>query len=111
MKLREAPSRLGRAPTRMRAAPKLTDNFYLTAEWRSLAEQTKRRAGYSCESPDHEGPRDTPRRDLIADHIVERRDGGADLDISNTWCLCTACHNRKTALARAARNGATSARR
>lgn len=45
---------------------------------------------------------------LIADHIVERRDGGADFDPANIQLLCIrlnadgqgGCHNRKTTVAR-----------
>ena len=40
---------------------------------------------------------------LIADHVVEIEDGGAPLDVANGMTLCVACHNRKTAQARADR--------
>jgi 5-methylcytosine-specific restriction endonuclease McrA len=40
---------------------------------------------------------------VIADHIVERKDGGADLDPNNIELLCHAHHQKKTALARARR--------
>ncbi len=45
------------------------------------------------------------RRGLIGDHIVERKDGGADFDPLNVRLLCAACHNRKTAAARRTRTG------
>ena len=44
----------------------------------------------------------TPRG-LIGDHIVERKDGGADFDPLNVRLLCAACHNRKTARERTRR--------
>jgi hypothetical protein len=40
---------------------------------------------------------------LHADHIIERRDGGALLDIRNGLCRCVSCHVRKTNAERARR--------
>lgn len=85
--------------------PKRADPFYLSPAWRGFSTAIKRQRGYRCEGAGHEGDPDmtmTPRA-LIADHIVERRDGGADLDPLNIQLLCAACHARKTAAARAAR--------
>ena len=85
-------------PPRVKAAPKLVEAFYNSREWRSLAALMKREAGYRCQRP---GCFSTER--LIADHIVERKDGGANLDRSNIEVLCHAHHQAKTALARARR--------
>ena len=37
---------------------------------------------------------------MFADHIVERKDGGADLDPRNGQCLCGRHHTMKTAQTR-----------
>jgi 5-methylcytosine-specific restriction endonuclease McrA len=57
----------------------------------------KQRDGFACQNC---GARDMR---LIADHIVEIDDGGERLDVRNGMTLCVACHNRKTAAARADR--------
>jgi 5-methylcytosine-specific restriction protein A len=59
----------------------------------------KRRDGFACQkcAACGEGVR------LVADHIIEINDGGAPLDVNNGMTLCVACHNRKTAAARANR--------
>ncbi|MFW9626860.1 MAG: HNH endonuclease [Sulfurospirillum sp.] len=33
----------------------------------------------------------------IADHIIELRDGGEPLSLENIQCMCSPCHNRKSA--------------
>lgn len=76
--------------------PKKAEGFYTSPEWRGLVADVKRARGSFCQ-------RCGSRHRVIADHIVERKDGGADLDESNVELLCAACHNRKTAAARAAR--------
>lgn len=40
---------------------------------------------------------------MFADHIVERRDGGALHDLANGQCLCGRCHSRKTIAVRSRR--------
>ena len=94
--LRMAPSTVGRAPATVRAAPKVAELFYRSVEWRRLVADIKRRRGAFCE-------RCGSSHRLIGDHIVERRAGGAELDETNVELLCQACHNRKTATARARR--------
>jgi 5-methylcytosine-specific restriction enzyme A len=79
-------------PARVVLAPKVADRFYESKEWRALAAQMKRKAGYMCKCGSG--------RRLIADHIVERKDGGADLDPGNIEILCGDCHAKKTADAR-----------
>ena len=69
-----------------------------------FAKTVKRQRGNVCEKCSR------PSLRLIADHIVERKDGGEDFDPNNIQCLCIGCHNAKTAKARAKR-AATQARR
>lgn len=84
--------------------PKVADPFYLSSEWRKLVARLINIRGRRCEvrgpkcSDDGSG---TVR--LIGDHIHERKDGGAELDPANIRLTCTACHNAKTAKARAER--------
>lgn len=86
---------------RLRPPAKIADPFYLSPEWKQLASDTKRQRGYRCDGCD--GDFSKRKRQLIADHIIERKDGGAELDPLNIQCLCMACHNKKTAHARLAR--------
>ncbi|WP_137387979.1 HNH endonuclease [Rhodoligotrophos defluvii] len=87
---------LGTIAPRLHPPPKVADRFYLSREWRALVARLKRERGNWCEQcgSSHR---------IIGDHIVERRDGGADLDPANVMLLCFTCHQRKTALARARR--------
>lgn len=83
---------------------KTADAELLTPEHRQWAEAIKRRAGYQCEATDN-GIRcnvKAPAR-LFSDHIKERRDGGAALDLANGQCLCGRHHTAKTAAERARR--------
>ena len=91
-----APTAVGRAPAMVRAAPKVAELFLRSAEWRTMVKEIKRKRGESCE-------RCGSGHRVIGDHIVERKDGGAELDETNVELLCQACHNRKTAQARARR--------
>lgn len=103
MKLKQPRSRMQAAPRRLKPAPKLVDEFYLSSEWRALASRLKRERGYRCEAVGCGADWSTEPGKLIGDHIVERRDGGADLDPANIQILCLDCHNTKTASARRAR--------
>jgi 5-methylcytosine-specific restriction protein A len=95
-RLKALGSRLGVPSPRLRQQPKTADPFYLSKEWRE-AKAAKRREGRTwcarCGSTDR----------LILDHIVERKDGGAELDLRNLEWLCHAHHQIKTAASRAAR--------
>ena len=77
-------------------APKVAAPIYRSPEWRALLAAVKRQRGARCE-------RCGSRHRLIGDHVVELSDGGAPYDPSNIDLLCQACHNTKTAQARAAR--------
>jgi 5-methylcytosine-specific restriction protein A len=103
MKLTAAPSVFGRPAPRLAPPAKVTDPFYLSREWRDLVSAVKRQRGYVCEEPTCRRDCRAVPRALIGDHIVERADGGADLDPLNIRLLCTACHNRKTARSRGMR--------
>lgn len=75
--------------------PKVADSFYQSPAWREFASTVKKERGYRCEEVDcgYRGPR------LIADHIIEVKDGGALVDRRNILIRCMPCHNRKTAQA------------
>lgn len=81
---------------RLTLPPKVADAFYLSAEWRALVARIKRERGNWCEICGS-----THR--VIADHIVERRDGGPDLDPRNIQLLCFTHHQQKTEAARGRR--------
>jgi 5-methylcytosine-specific restriction enzyme A len=100
-RLAQTTARLARPAGRLAPPAKTVDPFYESAEWRGFVRLIKRQRGYVCEAC-HKDCTATPRG-LIGDHIVERRDGGADFDPLNVRLLCTGCHNRKTAAARGAR--------
>jgi 5-methylcytosine-specific restriction enzyme A len=80
---------------------KRADALYLSREWRALVKRIKQVRGcYCCKcGAGGKGVR------IIGDHIVEVKDGGAELDEANVQLLCMACHNSKTAAARRARAG------
>lgn len=92
------PSRFGQAPSRFAVAPKKAESFYLSREWRALVSRLKRERGCWCK-------RCGSTHRVIGDHVLELKDGGAPLDPANVELLCQACHNGKTAAARAARVG------
>ena len=104
-KLRFLSSRLPILDTRTaRHEPKRADPELLTPEHRAWRQAVMHRAGWRCEAVEN-GYRCTaahPVR-LFADHIAERKDGGAALDPDNGMALCGAHHARKTQAARAER--------
>lgn len=84
---------------------KKADPELLTPEHRAWRDGVLRRAGYRCEWIE-DGRRcikSAPHHRLIADHIIERKDGGAALDPTNGQCLCVAHNTLKGIRARAAR--------
>jgi hypothetical protein len=89
----------------IKTEPKQVDAHYLTEEHKEWRKQVLGNAGNRCEAIEN-GFRCTkaaPESRMFADHIVERRDGGALLDPANGQCLCGAHHTKKTAAARAMR--------
>jgi 5-methylcytosine-specific restriction enzyme A len=95
-KLKAMDSRLAPMPAKVKAAPKVAESFYQSGAWRSLVARLKRERGNWCQ-------RCGSTERVIADHIVERKDGGADLDETNIELLCHRHHQQKTAQARARR--------
>lgn len=85
----------------VRPPPKTGEAHYGTIEHKRWAAEVKRRAGGLCQDQQHHGDRTAD--DGIADHVRERRDGGADLDPKNGMWRCRRCHGRKTMAVRAAR--------
>ncbi|OAI30574.1 hypothetical protein A1351_22685 [Methylosinus sp. R-45379] len=94
---------------------KRTDDFYRSPGWNAFKKQIRAERGRVCERCGKTYEGDGSPVDLILDHIIERRDGGADLDPHNVQQLCVAtggngrphadgkrggCHNRKTAEAK-----------
>ncbi|GAA2887989.1 hypothetical protein GCM10010837_47400 [Aminobacter niigataensis] len=83
---------------------KKVDPELRTAEHQAWRRAVLERAGYQCEGTTH-GHRchvRAPAR-LFADHIKERKDGGALYDVANGQCLCGHHHTLKTVAARADR--------
>lgn len=99
MALRSIGSRLPLVQPIVKSLPKRVELFYRSPQWRALVKSIKRTRGSYCVRCGVGGR-------LIADHIIERKDGGADLDPRNVELLCAAvCHPHKTAQARARRVG------
>lgn len=121
-RLRNLPPRVPtHSPQIAERLPKYVDPFYGSGAWRKLVTELIMRRGRFCEACGKAREDGGFPVRLIGDHIVERRDGGAELDPANVRLLCAAaggngkphadgtrggCHPRKTAreaLARAAR--------
>ena len=69
------------------------NRFYGTASWKKL------RNAYIAKVPlcQHCTLRGKVTEGAMVDHIIERRDGGESLDMSNLQTLCFRCHAYKTA--------------
>lgn len=80
-----------------RPAPKMADQFYLSSEWRSLVATIIKQRGRKCQRCGETHDEDGRSIRVIGDHIVERKDGGSDLDPGNIQLICWPCHNAKTA--------------
>lgn len=105
-RLKMAGPRLRTLDTRTaRPAPKRADPELLTVEHRAWRLEVLKRAHWRCQwaGCGVQGGRGGVR--LYADHIVERKDGGAPLDPANGQALCPKHHQVKTARARAERIG------
>lgn len=78
---------------------KVKDAELSTEAHRKWRQEVLRRANFACQKCGADGRSNR----LFADHIVERRDGGALTDPNNGMALCGSCHTKKTAAARARR--------
>jgi 5-methylcytosine-specific restriction endonuclease McrA len=97
-RLRMLSSRIARHDTRTALPPvKQPDPHYSSRAHRNWRAAVIARAGHACQRCGRRGGR------LFADHVVELRDGGAALDVTNGQALCAACHTTKTVAARATR--------
>jgi 5-methylcytosine-specific restriction enzyme A len=88
--------------------PKRADAELLTEEHKAWRLIVCRRAGWRCEWVDNgmRCQRSASRGDrMVADHVVERADGGALYDPNNGQCLCVAHNTLKGTQARAKRHG------
>jgi 5-methylcytosine-specific restriction protein A len=70
--------------------PEVQEPYYQSAEWRRLRRLCLERDRYRCTTPGCPTSGRGQGGRLIADHIVERRDGGADA-LSNLRTLCSFC--------------------
>ena len=99
-RLQAVSGKLGGAPSKLRAAPKVVDRFYQSREWKALRRAKLDQGPASCCvcGAGGKGVR------LILDHREERKDGGADLPMLDEldW-YCTGHHNAKTAREKARR--------
>ena len=95
-RLKALPSRLAAPAPKLRAGPKVAEGFYSSPQWRALVADLKRLRGPWCQDCGAGGR-------LYGDHIVERKDGGSDLDPMNVRLRCARCHGIKTAAERARR--------
>jgi 5-methylcytosine-specific restriction protein A len=73
-------------PPGWRPPLKRADPFYQGTPWRRFRGFILERDGYQCTWVEH-GQRCT-RRAVVVDHVIARRDGGADLDPNNARSLC-----------------------
>lgn len=103
-RLMQRAGRVASGPVRLTVAPKRAVGAmgfdYRSAEWVSLRDARRKdpdfKAGCKCCGA---------KGRLTLDHVVEIRDGGAQLDPANTQWLCSPCHGRKTEEAKRRRLG------
>ena len=79
----------------VRRPKKYVDPFYSSPEWKEASKQHLFHNPACCVCG--------TRERVMVDHIIERRDGGADLDPENFATYCDSHHKQKTAKARRAR--------
>lgn len=78
---------------------KRRDDFYGTTAWRKFRNMYIRKHPL-CEMCRRDGRLEAA---CLVDHIKEIKDGGARLSEDNVQSLCSRCHARKTAMAKADR--------
>lgn len=102
-RIKALPPRIATLDTRaIQPRPKIVDPYYSSSvhiAWRDMV--ISRSNGFCqdrrCKTPGEPGLR------LVADHIIELRDGGSRTDPSNGMARCWSCHTRKTVAERARR--------
>ena len=77
--------------------PKVADPFYSSAAWIELRDRVRREGRGRCQV------QGCTLRGAIVDHILELKDGGARLERTNVWLLCTSHHSLKTVSERSRR--------
>lgn len=77
---------------KVRAPDKVVEHFYTTPQWKEARQAALERDNYTCTTPNC-GRTETR---MFVDHIIERKDGGADYDLSNLQVLCGKHHTLKT---------------
>lgn len=92
------------APQRLRTPPKEADPQYRDPRHAEWAREVVRRAGGRCQWPGC--TKAAPAHRMVADHIVELKDGGARFDPANGQCLCVEHNTKKGVEARTARRRA-----
>jgi 5-methylcytosine-specific restriction enzyme A len=89
--------RVAMASQRLTPRERQIDPYYSSAEHRAWRTTVYRRAGWRCEAMEN-GQRceaSAARGDrMFADHVIERRDGGADQGEGR--CYCGSHHTSKT---------------
>src|SRR5262245_34522753 len=83
--------------------PKIKAPIYNTPEFQAWRAKVIARAHGRCEARDQNGTRcnnGRPTHRVVADHIIELRDGGQAFDVTNGQCLCDSHHQIKTMQAR-----------
>lgn len=85
--------------------PKQAEPFYQSQDYLAWRGHVIARAAGRCEAIENGArcSKAAPLHRMFADHIKERRDGGAPFDADNGQCLCGRHHSLKTARARANR--------
>jgi 5-methylcytosine-specific restriction protein A len=89
-----------------RRSAKPTLAFYGSAPWKKLMREIIAERGRRCQDPACRTSNRGQGQRVYGDHIRELADGGEALDKANVLLRCATCHGRKTAAARAARQGA-----
>lgn len=92
------PSKLKVLGPKVRSPAKQTDPHYGSQAHKDWVKEVFKRSGGRCQWPGC--TRSASESRMFADHIVERKDGGADLDPQNGWLLCGTHHTSKTAAER-----------
>lgn len=90
MKLKSLSPMVARVSTAVvTVPPKQADSFYRSAEWQALRIACLKRDRFVCQI----AMPGCTHKATIADHIVSRRNGGADT-LANLRAVCRQCDNR-----------------